>query len=104
MGFKAGDSAIEEVEVTDQAVRQFAEITGDNNPVHLDDEYARTTRFGRRIAHGMLTAGYISRALAKHFGQGGIYLSQTLKFLQPVFIGDQLEIHLKVLNVRQEKG
>jgi len=104
MSFKVGDEVQIEVEVTNQMVLQYAEITGDKNPVHIDDEYAKTTRFGRRIAHGMLSAGFISRALAMHLGPGGIYLGQTLKFLKPVYVGDKLEIKLKVLSIREEKG
>lgn len=104
MSFKAGDQIQIEVSVTDEMVRKFAEVTGDYNPVHLDEEYAKSTRFGQRIAHGMLSAGFISNALATHLGPGGIYLAQTLKFLNPVYIGDHLIISLKVLNIREEKG
>lgn len=104
MSFKVGDEIEIEVTVTDQMVRQYADVTGDKNPVHLDAEYAKTTRFGQRIAHGMLSAGFISQALAMHLGPGGIYLGQTLKFLNPVFINDDLIVRLKVLNIREEKG
>jgi acyl dehydratase len=104
MSYKVGDEVETEVQVTNEMVLQFAEVTGDKNPVHIDEEYAKTTRFGRRIAHGMLSAGFISRALAMHLGPGGIYLAQTLKFLNPVYIGDHLLIKLKVLNIREEKG
>lgn len=104
MSFTVGDEVQIEVQVTEEMVVQYAEVTGDKNPVHLDEEYAKTTRFGRRIAHGMLSAGFISQALAMHLGPGGIYLGQTLKFLNPVFIGDLLEIKLKVLSIREEKG
>lgn len=67
----------------------FAAVTGDDNPVHLDETYAAATRFGGRIAHGMLSAGYISAILGAHMpGPGAIYLSQTLRFRRPVRIGD----------------
>jgi 3-hydroxybutyryl-CoA dehydratase len=67
----------------------FAAVTGDHNPVHLDETYAAATRFGGRIAHGMLSAGYISAILGAHMpGPGAIYLSQTLRFRRPVRIGD----------------
>jgi acyl dehydratase len=85
-------------------VRQFAEMSGDFNPIHLDDEYAKNTRFGRRIAHGMICGALISRALAMELGPGGIYLSQSMKFQQPVFIDDTLSIELTVLAERKEKG
>jgi acyl dehydratase len=104
MSFKVGDEVQTEVQVTNEMVLQYAEVTGDKNPVHIDEEYAKTTRFGRRIAHGMLSAGFISKALAMHLGLGGIYLGQTLKFLKPVYIGDVLLIKLKVLSIREDKG
>jgi len=104
MSFSVGDEIQIEVKITNEMVLQYAEVTGDRNPVHLDEEYAKTTRFGRRIAHGMLSAGFISQALAMHLGVGGIYLGQTLKFLNPVFLEDVLQIKLKVLSVREEKG
>ena len=102
--FKVGDRKSVTVQVTDKMVRQFAEMSGDFNPMHLDDEYAKGTRFGRRIAHGMICGALISRALAMELGSGGIYLSQTLKFLLPVFIDDILTIELHVASLRAEKG
>jgi hypothetical protein len=76
--------------ITDEMIRSFAVLTGDNNPVHLDDTYAATTRFGRRIAHGMIAAGLISAMLANDLpGPGTVYLSQTLKFKAPVYPGDR---------------
>ncbi len=104
MGFQVGDTRTVTVKITDQMVRGFAEISGDRNPIHLDEEYAKTTRFGRRIAHGMLAGAVISRALAMELGDGGIYLSQTLKFLVPIYIDDVITIDLKVLQLRHEKG
>ena len=104
MAFKVGDIQTTEVKVTEQMIMDFAKVTGDYNPVHIDEEYAKTTRFGQRIAHGMLSAGFISAALTTHLGPGGIYLGQTLKFLAPVYIGDELIIQLKVLQLREEKG
>lgn len=75
--------------VTDKDVMMFAEITGDFNPVHVDEAVAKETRFGGRIAHGMLSAGLISAAIANKLpGPGSIYLGQTLKFTLPVRIGD----------------
>ena len=104
MSFKAGDQVSETVQVTDEMVRMFAKMSGDHNPIHLDDEFAKKTRFGRRIAHGMISAALISRVLAMKLGNGGIYLGQTLKFLKPIFIGDTVTIDAKVLNLREEKG
>lgn len=102
--FKVGDRISIKVKVTDDMVRKFADVSGDHNPIHLDDEYAKTTRFGQRIAHGMLSAALISRALGQNLGPGGIYLSQHLKFLNPIFINDEVSIDLLVTALRQEKG
>ncbi|HEX7884914.1 MAG TPA: MaoC family dehydratase [Phenylobacterium sp.] len=70
-------------------IEAFAEVSGDNNPLHLDEAYAKTTTFGARIAHGMLSAAYISAIIATRLpGSGAIYLSQSLRFRRPVKIGD----------------
>lgn len=100
VGFKASV----DVKVTDQMVRQFAEMSGDFNPIHLDDDYAKTTRFGRRIAHGMIIGALISRALNEKIGSGGVYLGQNLKFVNPVFIDDVVTIDLTITGLRKEKG
>ena len=75
--------------VTETDIVMFAGLSGDTNPVHLNDEYARTTMFEGRIAHGMLSAGFISTVLGTRLpGPGTIYLSQNLQFKAPVRIGD----------------
>lgn len=99
-----GYKAIETIKITDKMVRQFAEMSGDNNPIHLDDEYAKTTRFGRRIAHGMILAALISRLLNEKIGTGGIYLGQTLKFTNPVFIDDEITFELEVTKLHKTRG
>jgi 3-hydroxybutyryl-CoA dehydratase len=104
MGFKLGDRLNVTVTITDKMVRQFAELSGDHNPIHLDEEYAKTTRFGRRIAHGMISGAIISRALGAELGPGGIYLAQTMKFMSPVFIDDVLTVELYVASFREERG
>lgn len=104
MGFKQGDKLSVEITITDQMVRQFAEVSGDKNPIHLDDEYAKTTTFGQRIAHGMLGAALISRVLGMDLGPGGIYLGQTLKFVTPMFIDDVISVDLTVSNYREDRG
>ncbi len=82
----------------------FAQVTGDHNPVHLDQAYAETTFFKGRIAHGMLTASFISAVLGTRLpGPGCIYLSQLLKFRAPVKIGDAVTARVTVANVDQEK-
>ena len=104
MSFKPGDVVTETVEVTDEMVRLFAKCSGDENPIHLDEDYAKKTRFGKRIAHGILSGALISRVLAMKLGPGGIYLSQSLKFLQPIYIGDKVIVTCKVMTLREEKG
>jgi 3-hydroxybutyryl-CoA dehydratase len=90
--------------VTDADVRAFAEVTGDHNPVHLDEEYAASTRFGRRIAHGMLGASLVSAVLANELpGRGTVYLSQTLRFTAPVFLGDTVTARVVVKALREDK-
>jgi 3-hydroxybutyryl-CoA dehydratase len=77
--------------VTDRDIALFSEVTTDRNPVHLDEDYAQTTMFHGRIAHGMLTAGLISAVIGEQLpGHGSIYLSQSLKFMAPVRPGDQV--------------
>ncbi len=92
------------VTVTEKMVRQFAEMSGDFNPIHLDEEYAKTTRFGRRIAHGMIVGALISRALNEKIGAGGVYLGQNLKFVNPVYIDDTVTIEVTITGLRKEKG
>lgn len=104
MNLKVGDSAEMRKTIADEDVRAFAELTGDRNPVHLDEEYAAQTRFGRRIAHGMLGASLISAVLANELpGRGTVYLSQTLKFNAPVFLGDTVTARVTVKSVREDK-
>ena len=90
--------------ITDDDVVAFAEVSGDKNPVHLDDAYAAQTRFGERIAHGMLSAGFISAVLGTKLpGPGAVYLSQTLKFRAPVTIGDEITATATVVSVKEGK-
>jgi len=91
--------------VTEADVNAFAALSGDHNPIHLDEAYAATTRFGRRIAHGMLVASYVSTLLGTKFpGTGTIYMSQTLNFLRPVFLGDTLTVTATVTHFRADKA
>jgi 3-hydroxybutyryl-CoA dehydratase len=90
--------------ITDADIRAFAAASGDTNSIHLDEEYAKTTRFGRRIAHGMLTASLISAVLGNDLpGLGTIYLSQTLAFKAPVYLGDTITATVEVTAFRSEK-
>src|SRR2546425_3913601 len=104
MKFKIGDSAAISKTITDGDIQAFAEVTGDHNPMHLDDEYAAKTRFGSRIAHGMLSASLISSVLANKLpGPGSVYLSQTLKFVKPVLPGDSVTARVTVTGIRDDK-
>ena len=102
--FEPGQSKSISRHVTAADVERFAEVSTDDNPVHLDEAYAKTTRFGRRIAHGMLGASYVSALVGAHFpGPGTIYLGQTLKFTAPVYIDDTLEVTATVTAFRADK-
>ncbi len=105
MDIKIGDSFSISRLVTDELIRAFAELSGDFNPIHLNEEFASKTRFGRRIAHGMLSGAFVSAVLGNEFKERKIvYLSQTLKFVTPVFIGDTITTTASVSNIRHEKG
>ena len=102
--FEIGEQAGLTKTITEADVMAFAGLVGDTNPLHLDDAYARQTRFGRRIAHGMLTAGLISAVLGTQLpGLGAIYLSQTLKFLAPVYLDDTITATVQVIAWRPDK-
>jgi len=103
--FKVGQKAGSVNTVTEAVVKSFAELTGDNNPIHLNDDYAKTTIFEERIAHGMLSAGYISAVLGNQLpGPGNVYLSQSLKFLAPVRFGDTITTTVEIIKIIQEKN
>lgn len=86
-------------------IEAFAEVSGDTNPVHLDEAYARGTTFGGRIAHGMLSAAYISAILGTKLpGPGAIYLSQQLRFRRPVKIGDPVVARVTVKALDEKRG
>lgn len=90
--------------VTDDDILTFAEVSGDNNPMHLDDQYAAGTFFKTRIAHGMLTASFISTVIGTLLpGPGCIYLGQNLKFLRPVRIGDTVIARVVIESLMPEK-
>ncbi|MGD0531486.1 MAG: MaoC family dehydratase [Methyloceanibacter sp.] len=91
--------------ISNEDVLAFADLSGDTNPVHLDDAYAAGTIFKQRIAHGFLTASLISTVLGTKLpGPGCIYLSQNLKFRAPVRIGDEVVATAKITSLDPEKG
>lgn len=96
--FAPGQKAAVTRTITAADIETFARLTGDFNPLHLDEAYAARTRFGERVAHGMLTAGLISAVIGMHLpGPGGVYVSQTLKFARPVRIGDAITASAEVV-------
>jgi acyl dehydratase len=104
MELKVGDTFSVSKEVTDELIRQFADLSGDYNPLHLDEDFAKDTRFGKRIAHGMLTSSFISAVLGYHLSVRKIvYLGQTLKFKHPTFIGDTVTAKANVKSIREDK-
>jgi len=101
---KVSDSASMTKTFSDEDVRSFAEISGDKNPIHVDDEFAAQTSFKQRLVHGILTSGMISALLGMELpGPGCIYIQQILNFRAPVFIGDTITATVKVIKVREDK-
>ena len=99
-----GQSAEYSKAVTEADIQMFAAVSGDVNPLHLDPEFAAGTRFGERIAHGMLTASFISAALAMELpGPGCIFMEQSLKFRLPVKIGDVITVKLTVTDMQARR-
>ncbi len=103
--FSPGQTYFYKKLVTEEMIDHFAQATGDDNPVHLDEEFAKTSIFKKRVAHGMLTTGIMSGVFGTQFpGQGTIYISQTVNFVRPVFIGDEVTVSLKVLEINATKN
>lgn len=97
-------SYTQEFSFTQEDVIAFAKITGDNNPVHLDAEYAAQTMFKKPIMHGMLSASIFSRVFGTSFpGEGTIYLKQSLEFLRPMYVGEMYEAKFIVKEINKEK-
>lgn len=91
--------------VSEGDIGAFAAVTGDDNPIHLDEAYAAATPFKGRIAHGMLAAGYISAAIGTKLpGPGAIYISQTLRFRRPVRIGDTVTTRVEITALDQARA
>lgn len=87
------------ITVTEEMVNDFAQLSGDCNPLHMDNNYASSTKFGNRICHGMLLASFFSRLVGMHIpGKNSLYFSQTLKFISPCFIGDEVLVEGEVLD------
>jgi len=99
-----GQSAERLFQITDASVRAFAEVSGDHNPLHLDEDYAHRTVFRGRVAHGMLIGAHISAVLGDDLpGPGAIYLSQTLEFEHPVRIPSELKVRVEVVEIGEHR-
>lgn len=99
-----GQSALYARTVTEADIVLFAGVTGDTNPLHMDEEAAQKGFFKGRVAHGMLTAGFISAALGTRLpGAGGIYLAQKIQFIAPVRIGDTVTIRITITDIDHDK-
>jgi len=85
--------------VTEEMVNEFARLSGDHNPLHMDYDYASTTKFKKRVCHGMLLASFFSRLVGMHLpGKNSLYFSQSLRFISPCFIGDEVSVEGEVLD------
>ena len=101
---KVGQTVSIQKTIAEEDIANFIEITGDKNPLHVDELFAEQTFFGQRIAHGMLSAALFSTLVGMHIpGTGAIYKSQTLEFLRPVFIGDTLTAWFEIIAIDPEK-
>ena len=97
------ESTMEKI-VTLDDIKKFSEVSGDFNPVHLDEEFAKKTIFKGRIAHGFLTASFISTIIATELpGPGSVYLKQSLKFLAPVYINEKIIVKVRIIEINLEK-
>ncbi len=102
--YTVGEKASMTKTITEADVMALADLIGDHNPLHVDEEFARKSRFGRRIAHGVFTGGLISAVLGNQLpGPGSIYLSQQIEFLAPVFLGDTVTATVEVTEWRPDK-
>lgn len=85
--------------IDEDKMRDFAKLSGDFNPLHMDEAYARTTKFKKRVCHGMLLASFFSKLVGMHLpGKNALYFSQTLNFQSPCYLGDQITVEGEVLD------
>ena len=103
-GIAVGQQASLTRTITGDDIDAFARLTGDGNPLHVDEAFAARSRFGRRVAHGLLSAGLISAVLGTKLpGPGAIYLQQTFRFVRPVYPGDTITATVEVTAYRDDR-
>lgn len=100
---KVGDSFEISKQITEEDIRKLIEISGDDNPLHTNEEFAKRTMFKGRIAHGILSAALVSAALTKMFGPGNLWMSQTIKYTFPVRINDTVTAKLTITSIDKRK-
>jgi len=101
---RVGDQASTKKIFGEEDVKHFAQLSTDVNPVHIDKEYASTTRFKRPVVHGIFTASLLSAVVGNQLpGIGSIYISQVLNFKKPVFVGDEVTASIQVTNIQKER-
>jgi 3-hydroxybutyryl-CoA dehydratase len=102
--YTVGMSESYEQTITDADIKNFAGISGDRNPAHMSDEYAESSQFNKRIAHGLMSASYFSALFGTKLpGNGCVYVSQNLKFLKPVYIGDTVKATVTIKEINEKK-
>lgn len=102
---REGLTVQEEFPVTEQMGIEFSGVSGDTNPVHLDQDYAKATRFGAKIAHGMLIGSFISNVIGTRMpGEGSIYMKQEMTFLRPVYYGDRITVEIALKALQKDRN
>lgn len=102
--FTLGMTASYEQTITDKDVKKFAELSGDYNPIHIDDEYAKNSRFKRKIAHGLISASFFSALFGTKLpGEGCVYVSQNLNFKRPVYINDTVKATVTIKQIDEKR-
>lgn len=102
--FFVGQNFIEEFFIDQNRVNNFAKLSGDKNPIHINQEYAQNSIFGKTIVHGIYVASLFSKILGNNLpGEGTIYLGQTLKFTKPIFVNEKVKIEVIIVNIREDK-
>jgi acyl dehydratase len=104
LDLRIGQTATRSATFTDEHVRKYAEISGDHNPLHFDDDYVAKTPFGKRVVHGGLTSGILNALVAEDMpGPGTVFMNMELQFTKPVFVGDTITAVAEVLELHERK-